>query len=87
MGRMPEESTYYAIIAPRWTRENPSGIARHVEHEGGSRDEALGKDMTWHFTDVIVGWKRAESTEDLEEISEAEANELIEQFRGRWANL
>lgn len=84
---MPEAITYYAIIPPRRTRENPSGIARHIEHEGGARDEALGRDLTWHRTGVIVGWKRAEATDDLEEISEAEANELIERFRERWANL
>lgn len=85
---MSEEITYYAIIAPRGTRENPDGIARRVRNDrGGFRDEALGKEMTWHFSGVIAGWERAESTPDLEEISEAEANELIERFREEWKNL
>jgi len=88
MSGMAERITYYAIIAPRFTRENPSGLARRREDaEGGVHYEALGKEMTWHFSDVIPAWKRLEATEDLEEISEAEANELIVRFRERWANL
>lgn len=84
---MPETVTYYAIIAPRGTREKPDGIARRVRDEVGFHDEALGKEMTWHRTGLIAGWERAESTSDLEEISEAEANELIERLRERWKDL
>ena len=84
---MPEKITYYAIIAPRFTRENPSGLARRREDESGWDDEALGKSLEWHPTSLIVEWEYGQATEDLEKISEAEANELIERFRERWANL
>lgn len=60
---------------------------RREDDEGGVHYEALGKELTWHFSDVIPAWKRLEATEDLEEISEAEANELIERFREEWKNL
>ena len=85
---MAEQMTYYAIIDYRATREDPAGIARRRQIEsGGFRDEALGRDLNWHFTPLIVEWKRAESTDDLEEISEQEAERIIERFRERWAAL
>jgi hypothetical protein len=33
---------------------------------------------------MIVGWERAESTDDLIEVTEDEANQIIERFRARW---
>ena len=41
--------------------------------------------LSWQFTSAIVEWKRAESTDDLVEITEDEANRIIEQFRARWS--
>jgi hypothetical protein len=85
---MPEQVTYFAIIDHRATREEPAGIARRRRpDEGGFEDEALGRDLTWHFTPLIVEWERAESTPDLEEIPEEEAERIIERFRERWAGL
>jgi hypothetical protein len=81
---MPEQVTYFAIIDHRATREDPAGIARRRRFdEGGFEDEALGRDLNWHFTPLIVEWERAESTPDLEEISEDEAERIIAQFRDR----
>jgi hypothetical protein len=82
---MAARITYYAIIDYRATREDPAGIARrrYVE-SGGFEDEALDRNMNWQFTPVIVEWKRAESTDDLVEISEDEAERIIEGFRAKW---
>ena len=83
---MAEQLTYYAIIDHRATREDPAGIARrHRSEPGGFRDEALGRDLNWHFTPLIVEWERAESTPDLEEISPEEAERVIGRFRERWS--
>jgi hypothetical protein len=84
---MAEKITYYAIIAPGTRRDEPSGLARRCETEEGFHDEALWRDLNWHFSPTIVEWKRAESTDDLVEISEEEANQLIERFRERWSSL
>ncbi len=82
---MAEQITYYAIIDHRATREDPAGLARRRRPEtGGFRDEALARDMTWKFTPLIVEWERAESTPDLVEIGEGEANRIVEMFRERW---
>jgi hypothetical protein len=81
-----EQFTYYAII-DRWaSRDDPAGIARRRRPpSGGFRDEALTRDLSWQFTPLIVGWERAESTDDLVEVTEDEANRIIEQFRARWS--
>ena len=81
---MTEKPEYYAIIDYRATREDPAGIARRRPLEtGGFRDEALDRNMNWQFTPVIVEWERAESTDDLVEISEDEAERIIERFRAK----
>jgi hypothetical protein len=76
---------YYAIIDYRSTRAEPAGLARRRTLDtGGFHDEALGGDLTWHFSPIIVEWKRAESTDDLVEVSEEEAERIIAGFRERW---
>lgn len=82
---MTEGITYYAIIDYRATREDPAGIARRRPLEaGGFRDEALDRGMNWQFTPLIVEWKRAESTDDLVEVSEEEAERIIARFQAKW---
>lgn len=83
---MAEKITYYALFYPRPVEENPSGIARRIEDEVGFHDEQLARFLAWERTSVIVEWEHASSVPDLEEISEAEANELIERLRERWAH-
>jgi hypothetical protein len=82
---MTQEITYYAIV-DRWaTLESPAGLARRRRSStGGFRDEALDRGMNWQFTPLIVEWERAESTDDLVEISEEEAKRIIEGFRAKW---
>ncbi len=82
---MAEEITYYAIV-DRWaTREDPAGLARRRRSDsGGFRDEALNRSMNWQFTPLIVEWERAESTDDLVEVSADEAERIIEGFRAKW---
>ena len=82
---MAESIQYYMIIGRQGSRAEPSGIARRrTSQSGGFRDEALERDMSWQFSPAIVEWKRAESAEDLVEISDEEADRIIERFRARW---
>ncbi|MGO8887754.1 MAG: hypothetical protein ACLPUO_04710 [Streptosporangiaceae bacterium] len=83
---MTDSLVYYAIVDHRSTRQDPAGIARRRQlQEGGFRDEALNIDLNWRFTPLIVEWKRAESTDDLVEVPEEEAQQIIERLRERWA--
>jgi hypothetical protein len=49
-------------------------------------DESLRRDMSWGDTTAIAEWDRGEElSRDLIEISEADAAQLIERFREKWA--
>jgi hypothetical protein len=85
---VPENMTYFAIIDRRATRESPAGIVRRVRPaSGGFHDEVLDRTLAWTFTPLIVEWERAESTDDLVEVSADEAERIIDQLRARWATL
>jgi hypothetical protein len=60
-------------------------VRRLEDSDDGFVDEGLHRDLDWHRTSVIVEWERAESTDDLVEVTEDEANRIIEQFRARWS--
>jgi len=82
---MSDKATYYLIMDHRSTLDDPAGVARRRPlEEGGFQDEALGRDLVWRFSPLIVGWKRGESTDDLVEVSEEEAQRIIERLRQRW---
>jgi hypothetical protein len=80
-----EKVTYYAVTLNAEGRANPDGLARRRWlSEGGIEDEMLRRDLTWQRDSVIAEWKRGEATEELLEISEDEAEGLIERFREKW---
>jgi hypothetical protein len=76
---------YYAILRTGDTPAQPSGIARRTFTRQGRLDETLRADITWHRDSAIYEWERGEEMgADLVEISEAEAQALIERFREKW---
>jgi len=80
-----DEIKYYAIIGRGRKSSDPTGLARRVVLRDGIIDESLRRDLTWGHTNAIVEWNRGEEiTRDLVEISEAEAQALIERFREKW---
>lgn len=82
---MADEATYYAVVSGDGTSSDPSGLARRRRSQaGGFVNEALRRDLTWGHTSAIVEWKRDAMDFNLIEISEADAAQLIEQFREKW---
>ena len=82
---MADEVTYYAVVSADGTSSDPSGLARRRRMQaGGFVDEALRRDLTWGHTSAIVEWKRDAMDFNLVEVSEADAAQLIEGFRGKW---
>jgi len=80
------ETKYYAIIGRGHKSSDPTGLARRVVLRDGIIDESLRRDLTWGHTNAIVEWNRGEElTRDLIEVSEAEAQALIERFREKWS--
>jgi hypothetical protein len=85
---MNQAVTYFAVIDDQASIDDPAGIVRRIRSGSrGFHDEALGRSLRWQFTPLIVEWERAESTDDLVEVSEAEAERIIERLRERWSTL
>jgi hypothetical protein len=78
-----EVVTYYSVFLVGTT--SPVGIARRkILGDEGIEDEMLRQNLVWERDSLITEWKRGDATEELVEISEREAEELIERFRERW---
>jgi hypothetical protein len=76
---------YYTIVGSGRTAQSPSGIVRRTKSADGPIDEALRRDLTWQRDSAIIEWEYGDTGADLVEISEAEAEELIERFREKWS--
>jgi hypothetical protein len=56
-------------------------VLRRVEHAGGQRDEAFGRDLHWRHTFLLYSWQRGNLDNGLLEISEDRALRLTDQVR------
>jgi hypothetical protein len=82
---MPDRITFYAIIGGDRTIDNPYGLVRRLEFDGGGfTDEGLRKDFSWDFSPVIAEWKHGSFDDELVEVSHEQASKIIEYFRSRW---
>ena len=82
---MRDAIKYYAIVGPGRSPQDPSGIARRVNSADGPIDEALRHDLSWQRDAAIIEWEHGDVGAELVEISEAEADELVERFREKWS--
>ena len=76
---------YFAIVRDGDSLQHPSGLARRAITPQGRLDETLRRDLTWKRDSAIYEWERGEEMgTDLVEISEADAERLIQGFRQEW---
>jgi len=81
---MPDKVTYYAIVDDLSSREQPAGVLRRIYFEaGGRRDEAFSKDLVWVRTVLLVSAERGDLQNEFIEITEDEANQIVERIRAR----
>jgi len=81
---MPDKVTYYAIVDGLSSREQPAGVLRRVYFEsGGRRDEAFSRDLIWKHTALLVSAERGDLQNEFIEITEDEANQIVERIRAR----
>jgi hypothetical protein len=77
--------TYFAIVDQAATRDNPAGIVRRHEFDGGGFvDEGLHRSLTWHRTPAIIEWESGDFPDELIEVTAQEAERIIAGFRERW---
>ena len=79
---MPDKITYYAIVDTLSSRERPAGVLRRIYFEvGGRRDEAFSRDLIWERTPMLVSAERGDLENEFIEISEDEANQIVDRIR------
>jgi hypothetical protein len=78
---MATKITYYAIIDDLSTREEPAGVLRRIEHDDGERDEAFTRSLEWKRSASLYSYERGNRDAELHEITEDEANQIVERIR------
>ena len=78
---MPRKITYYAIVNDYSTRNRPSGVIRRTEDDDGEHDDAFTRDLRWERTPLLYSYERGNRDAEFYEISEDEANQIIERIR------
>ena len=82
---MPDRILYYAVVDELSSREHPAGLFRRTYTEaGGLRDEAFTRNLIWKNSSTLVSAERGDLENDFIEITEYEADQLMEQLRARW---
>jgi len=82
---MPDKVIYYAVVNDLSSRDRPAGLFRRTYTEaGGLRDEAFTRDLVWKSSSSLVSAERGDVENDFIEITEKEANQLMEQLHSRW---
>jgi hypothetical protein len=79
---MPDRVTYYAIVDELSSREMPAGVFRRTYFAaGGKRDEGFTRNLEWERSWLLVSAERGDTANDFIEITEDEANQIVERFR------
>ena len=82
---MPDKVIYYAVVNDLSTRERPAGLFRRTYTEaGGLRDEAFTRNLVWKSSASLESAERGDLQNEFIEITEGEANRLMEELRARW---
>jgi hypothetical protein len=83
---MADRVIYFAVVNDLSSRDHPAGLFRRTYTEaGGLRDEAFTRNLLWKSSSSLVSAERGDLENDFIEISENEADQLMEQLRARWA--
>ena len=83
---MPDKVTYYAILNDLSSREQPSGVFRRTYTDDGRLDEAFTRKLIWERSWLLVSAERGDLVNEFTEISEAEANQIVERIRATVTN-
>jgi len=82
---MPDKVIFYAVVNDLSSRQHPAGLFRRTYTEaGGLRDEAFTTKLVWKNSSSLTSAERGDLENEFIEISEVEANQLMEELRTRW---
>jgi hypothetical protein len=81
---MPDKVTYYAVVNDLSSRERPAGVFRRTyTDEGGKLDEAFSRNLIWERSWLLVSAERGDLVNEFIEITEDEANQIVERIRAK----
>ena len=84
---MPDKVTYYAVVDDLSSRERPAGVFRRTyTGDGGRSDEVFTRDLTWKFSPELISAERGDLQYRFIEITEDEANQIVERIRAEVAD-
>jgi hypothetical protein len=75
------EITYYAIVDDFSTREEPAGVLRRVLDHEGRDDQAFTTNLKWEHSGSLYSHERGDGDNEIYEISEDEANQIVARIR------
>jgi hypothetical protein len=78
---MADKITYYALIDDFSSRAQPGGVLRRVEGDKGKFDEVFSRDLTWDASPLLRAAEHGDTMFDFAEITEDEANEIVDRFQ------
>jgi hypothetical protein len=78
---MTTKITYYAIIDDLSSREEPAGVLRRIKHDDGEHDEAFTRSLEWKRSASLYSYERGNRDAEFYEITEDEANRIVERIR------
>ena len=81
---MPDKVTYYAVVDDLSSRKEPAGVFRRTYTEAGGRpDEAFTRNLVWERSAALVSAERGDLQNEFIEITEDEADLIVERIRAR----
>ena len=78
---MTDRVTYYALIDEFSSRNQPGGVLRRTEKDNGKVDEVFSRHLTWDASPLLRAAERGDTMFDFAEITEDEANRIVERIR------
>jgi hypothetical protein len=69
-------SCHYQSVCPRG-----GGVLRRIEDENAEYDEQFGRDLAWTRSPLLYSYERGNLDNQLCEITEDEANRIVERIR------
>ena len=83
---MQDKVTYYAVVNDLSTRERPAGVFRRTYTDGGRSDEAFTRNLRWEYSTSLISAERGDLDNEFIEITEGEANQIVERIRAEVAD-
>jgi hypothetical protein len=78
---MPAKITYYAMVDDFSSRDQPAGVLRRIIDDEGRDDQAFTTNLKWEHSGSLYSYERGDGDNQLFEISEDEANRIVERIR------